>query len=172
MKKDSKDRSDDLKFETLFRRGSELLHHGKVNDAVTLLQKAHSLKPKHFDASLNLSGAYILTKKFKQAVALLETLREQVPDNAMVWTNLGAAYLGNPVLARGEEQLRAIAAFEEALAIDPTAPNVAYNIGLIYRDRREYEMAIAWFRRALQANPNDQDARNLIDKLHELNGRT
>lgn len=52
------------------------------------------LKPEHLDASLNLSGAYILTKKFKQAVRLLETLREQAPDNAMVWTNLGAAYLG------------------------------------------------------------------------------
>ena len=143
MKKDFKDRRSDLKFEALFRRGSELLHRGKVNEAVTVLQKAHSLNPGHFDVSLNLSGAYILTKKFKQAIALLESLREQAPDNAMVWTNLGAAYLGNPVLARDEEQLQAIAAFEEALVIDPIAPNVAYNIGLIYRDRREYEMAIA-----------------------------
>lgn len=172
MKKKSQDRSEDLKFNALFRRGSELLHRGKVDEAVTLLQKAHSLRPEHFDTSLNLSGAYILTKKFKQAVTLLEKLCEEAPDNAMVWTNLGAAYLGNPVLARDEEQLQAIAAFEKAIAIDPVAPNVAYNIGLIYRDRRDYEMAIAWFRRALQANPNDQDARNLIDKLKKLNGRT
>lgn len=172
MKKDSKVRENELKFEALFRRGSELLHRGKINEAVTVLQKAHSLNPDHFDASLNLSGAYILTKKFKQAAALLETLREKAPNNVMVWTNLGAAYLGNPVLARDEEQLKAIAAFEEALAIDPIAPNVAYNIGLIYRDRRQYEMAIAWFKRALQANPNDKDAQNLIDKLHRLHGRT
>ncbi len=173
MKKVSKDQAGEREFESLFRRGSELLHRGKVNDAVTLLQKAHSLKPEHFDTSLNLSGAYILTKKFRQAVALLEKLREQAPDNVMVWTNLGAAYLGNPVLARDEDQRRAIAAFEEALAIDPTAPNAAYNIGLIYRDRREYEMAIAWFQRALQANPHDRDAQNLIDKLQkQLNGRT
>jgi tetratricopeptide (TPR) repeat protein len=148
------------------------LHRGKINEAVTVLQKAHSLNPDHFDASLNLSGAYILTKKFKQAAALLEMLREKAPNNVMVWTNLGAAYLGNPVLARDEEQLKAITAFEEALAIDPIAPNVAYNIGLIYRDRRQYEMAIAWFKRALQANPNDKDAQNLIDKLHRLHGRT
>ncbi|MCB9007651.1 MAG: tetratricopeptide repeat protein [Ardenticatenaceae bacterium] len=148
------------------------MHRGKVNDAVTVLQKAHELQPEHFDAALNLSGAYILTKKFKQAAALLEKLREQAPNNAMVWTNLGAAYLGNPVLAREEEQLQAIAAFEQALAIDPVAPNVAYNIGLIYRDRREYDMAIAWFKRALQANPNDKDARDLIKKLNDMNGRT
>lgn len=167
MRKDFKDQKDDLKFEALFRRGSELLHRGKVNDAVAFLQKAHSLKPEHFDAALNLSGAYILTKKFKQAAMLLESLREQVPDNVMVWTNLGAAYLGNPILARDDEQLRAIAAFEQALALDAMAPNVAYNIGLIYRDRHEYGVAVGWFKRALAANPNDQDARNLIVKLQE-----
>ncbi|MAT98174.1 MAG: hypothetical protein CL608_13600 [Anaerolineaceae bacterium] len=173
MEKDSRKQDKDSNFEVLFRQGSQLLYRGKVNEAVTILQQAHALKPDHFDTSLNLSGAYILTKKFKQAVTLLEKLREQAPNNAMVWTNLGAAYLGNPVLAREDEQLQAIAAFEEALAIDPVAPNVAYNIGLIYRDRREYEMAIAWFKRAVQANPNDQDARNLIDKLrNKLNGRT
>ena len=172
MKRGSKNQKEDLKSEALFRRGSELLHRGKVNDAVTILQKAHALKPEHFDTSLNLSGAYILTKKFKQAAALLETLREQAPRNAMIWTNLGAAYLGNPILARDEEQLQAIAAFEQALALDPIAPNVAYNIGLIYRDRRDYDMAITWFQRALQANPNDQDARNLITKLREMDGRT
>jgi tetratricopeptide (TPR) repeat protein len=167
MKRDSKDQKNDLKFDALFRRGSELLHRGKVNDAVTFLQKAHSLKPEHFDVTLNLSGAYILTKKFKQAAALLESLREQAPENVMVWTNLGAAYLGNPILARDDEQLRAIAAFKQALVLDAMAPNVAYNIGLIYRDRHEYSVAIDWFKRALQTNPHDQDARNLIAKLQE-----
>jgi tetratricopeptide (TPR) repeat protein len=172
MKRDAQQHKADSKFKALFRRGTELLHQGKAQEAVALLEEANSLKPDHFDASLNLSGAYILTKKFKQAVSLLETLREQTPDNAMVWTNLGAAYLGNPVLARDEDQLRAIAAFEQALVLNPAAPNVAYNIGLIYRDRRENEMAVAWFQRALQANPNDQDARNLIAKLSDMNGRT
>ena len=172
MTRSSKDPQDDLKFEELFRQGSELLHRGKINDAVTVLQRAHALEPRHFDATLNLSGAYILTKKFKKAVALLEQLRQEAPENAMVWTNLGAAYLGNPVLARDEEQLQAIAAFKQALAIDPIAPNVAYNIGLIYRDRREYDLAISWFKRALQANPHDKDARDLIEKLREINGRS
>ncbi|MEZ4589663.1 MAG: tetratricopeptide repeat protein [Chloroflexota bacterium] len=172
MKSNSKDEKDSLKFDALFRRGSELLHRGKVNEAAEILQKAHALNPEHFDAALNLSGAFILTKKFKQAVTILEQLRQQAPHNAMVWTNLGAAYLGNPVLARDDEQLQAIAAFKQALAIDPVAPNVAYNIGLIYRDRRDYELAISWFQRAVQANPNDQDARNLIKKLREMNGRS
>lgn len=172
MKKGVNNQEDEQKFDVMFRRGSELLQRGQVNDAVPLLQKAHAIDPDHFDASLNLSGAYILTRKFRHAVKLLERLREQAPNNAMVWTNLGAAYLGNPVLARDEEQLQAIAAFKRALQLDPIAPNVAYNIGLIYRDRREYDLAIAWFERAIKANPHDQDARNLVKKLRKINGRS
>ena len=157
-----------MEFEQLFRKGTQLLHQGKVTQARPLLEQANQIDPEHLDAALNLSGVYILTKKFRQAVALLEPLSEQYPDEAMIWTNLGAAYLANPVLARDEEQQQAIAAFEKALAVNPVAPNVAYNIGLIYRDRQETDNAIVWFKKAIQANPNDQDARNLLRSLEKL----
>jgi tetratricopeptide (TPR) repeat protein len=98
-------------------------------------------------------------------VQVLEPLSEREPQNPMVWTNLGAAYLGNPVLATGQDQQRAIQAFKRALAINPSTPNVAYNLGLIYRDRGEAELALHWFQRALQANPDDRDARSYIKKL-------
>ena len=152
-------------FEQLFEDGTRLLHRGQVDEALPLLKKAYKLRPDHPDTAINLSGAYILTKRFKKAVPLLETLSEQDPDNPMVWTNLGAAYLGNPVLAQDEHQVRAIAAFEQALQVDPIAPNVAYNIGLIYRDRKEFDVAIYWFRQAIRANPADPDARSLLAKL-------
>ena len=157
-----------MDFEELFRKGTRLLHQGKVTQARPLLEQAYQIDPEHLDVALNLSGVYILTKKFRKAVALLEPLIEQYPDEAMIWTNLGAAYLGNPVLARDEEQQQAIAAFEKALAVNPAAPNVAYNIGLIYRDRQETDKAIVWFKKAIQANPNDQDARNLLQSLKKI----
>jgi tetratricopeptide (TPR) repeat protein len=153
------------RFEALFRRGTEMLHRGNTERAMQLLERAYQIDPAHVDTAVNLSGAYILNKKFKKAVEILEPVSEQEPDNAMLWTNLGAAYLGNPILARDEEQLRAIAAFEKALAINPIAPHVAYNIGLIYRDRGELETAIHWFGRAIKANPNDQDARRIKARL-------
>jgi len=155
-------------FEALFRRGTELLQRGEMTKASQLLQRAHQLEPGHVDVAINLSGAYILTKKFKKAVEVLEPLSRSEPDHVMIWTNLGAAYLGNPVLARDEEQLQAIDAFQRALDLNPIAPNVAYNIGLIYRDRREFDKAIHWFQRAVQANPHDQDAHSLISRLQKL----
>jgi tetratricopeptide (TPR) repeat protein len=152
-------------FEGHFGQGTRLLHAGNAGEALPMLENAVRLRPDHTDAVINLSGAYILTGKFKMALAILEPLSEREPDNAMVWTNLGAAYLGNPILARDEEQMRAIAAFERALAISPAAPSVAYNIGLIYRDRKEHALARSWFRQAVRDDPNDYHARSLLQKL-------
>ena len=152
-------------FDVLLREGTDLLRRGKTSEALEILEAAYSLQPQNLDAALNLSGALILSNKFKRAVEVLEPLRDMAPDNPMVWTNLGAAYLGNPVIALDTNHEKAIAAFKQALALNPAAPSVAYNIGLIYRDRREPEEAAQWFRKAVQTNPNDQHARSLLEKM-------
>jgi len=156
------------KFEVEYRLGTELLHQGRAAEAVPHLELALKIKPGDLDSIINLSGAYIMTKKFKKAVTILERFAEQYPDHTSIWINLGAAYLGNPILARDQEQVRAIAAFEHALEIDPVAHSVAYNIGLIYRDRREKEKAIRWFRQAVMHNPQDRDARKLLKKMETM----
>jgi Flp pilus assembly protein TadD len=149
----------------LLRRGTHALQGGQLKLAVQLLERAHRLDDANGDVVLNLGGAYILTKRFTQAVTILEPLSVQEPHNPMVWTNLGAAYLGNPILARDEDQKRAIAAFERAFELDPATPSVAYNLGLIYRDRQEEDEAQYWFRQALKANPDDEDASRNVARL-------
>jgi len=42
------------------------------------------------------------------------------------------------------------------------APNAAYNIGLIYRDRKDLDSAIQWFAQAVEHDPDDADARTLL----------
>lgn len=160
----------DLTLKHLVREGTEHLHAGRTAEALSFLERAYALDETHFEAALNLSGAYILSGKFKKAVPILESLRDRDPENAMVWTNLGAAYLGNPVLATDEQQQQAIVAFEQALAIDPVARSVAYNIGLIYRDRQDVEAAKRWFRRAIRHDPRDQHARNHLRRLEDAAG--
>jgi len=161
--------SAERRFRSLLRQGTQALHNGEIRRSVQLLERAHKINAEHPDVALNLAGAYILSKKFKEAVALLEPLSQVEPDNPMVWTNLGAAYLGNPILAKDDNQQRAIDAFKKALELHPTAPNVAYNLGLVYRDRKEFDEAIHWFRQALEANPKDKDAQYYIDKLSQAN---
>ena len=97
-------------------------------------------------AQINLGGAYVMAGRHEKAVLLLEAARDAEPQNVMIWINLGAAYLGNPILASPEQQMQAIHAFEAALDLNPAAPNVNYNLGLIYVDREERDLAVAAFR--------------------------
>jgi protein O-GlcNAc transferase len=156
---------DDKTFDQELNRGARLLGQGRAQQAQAIFEKLARVRPEDVSAAINLGGAYILNKQFARAIPILEGVIEREPRNAMVWTNLGAAYLGNPVLATAEQQDKAIAAFERALECDPAAPHVAYNLGLIYRDRNNRDCAIHWFARAVQANPLDGDARRILERL-------
>lgn len=78
----------EARFLAAFRRGTELLLAGEAEKAIESLMQARALDADHVQAALNLSGAYILTKRFRKAIALLETLAERAPENPAVWQNL------------------------------------------------------------------------------------
>jgi tetratricopeptide (TPR) repeat protein len=149
----------------LLNRGARLLEEGQAEEAISCLERANELSTENAAVLINLGGAYVMAGRHGEAVPVLEKARDIEPDNAMILINLGAAYLGNPVIATEEQQLRAIKAFESALVLNPGAPNVHYNLGLVFVDRGETELAIAAFRQALQTNPFDSDARRWLQRL-------
>jgi protein O-GlcNAc transferase len=158
----------------LLNRGAQLLEEGRARDAIPHLEHAHRLDPSSVPVQINLGGAYVMAGRHREAIPVLETARDAEPHNAMIWINLGAAYLGNPVLADADQQMRAIRAFERALELDPAAPSVHYNLGLIFVDREDTDLAIAAFRKAIEVNPFDRDARSWLRKLEgtEQGGET
>ncbi|MDW8053428.1 MAG: tetratricopeptide repeat protein [Anaerolineae bacterium] len=148
--------------------GTRLLAEGRPMEALPFLQRAHRLEPENVDAALNLSGAYLLAGKPQHAVPVLEAALAIAPHSVQLWINLGAAYLGNRATATDDRQRRALAAFQRALELDPLAPSVAYNIGLIHYDRGEIEEAARAFRRAVLADPEDRDARLMLERMELL----
>jgi tetratricopeptide (TPR) repeat protein len=161
----------DKRVRRLTNQGARLLEQGKAQEAAPLFQQALEIEPQNVPALINLGGAYIMAGRHREAIAPLEAAREVEPGNAMIWINLGAAYLGNPVLATPEQQLQAIEAFQHALDLEPRAPNVHYNLGLILFDRGADDLAAAAFRQALTVDPLDRDARTWLRKLgHEEQG--
>jgi len=155
-------------FSKALNESAHLLRQNRPAEAVVLLQPLYEEKPNHPDVAINLGGAYILQRKWNQAAKVLGRAAIANPDNAMLWTNLGAAELGNIQTAGPKQQERAIRAYERALKADPTAPNVHYHLGLIYKDRGELMRASAFFQRATEVKPSDRDARYWLDQVGKL----
>jgi tetratricopeptide (TPR) repeat protein len=152
-------------FQRALNESARLLSQHRPGEAAAILQPLYEAAPDHPDVAINLSGAYILQRKWRKAVSILNQAVRNHPNNAMLWTNLGAAELGQLELAGPKQQERAIVAYQNALHADPEAPNVHYHLGLIYKDRGEYTRSAALFQRALEVNPQDRDARHWLDWL-------
>lgn len=152
----------------LLSQGARLLAQNRPGEAAARLEQAAALLPDDPDVSINLGGAYVLQRRYNKAVVVLEQASRAAPDNAMVWTNLAAAYLGNLELSGPVQQGKAIAAYERALQIEPAAPNVHYNLGLIYKDRQDWVKAKACFLLALEVDPSDRDARTWLERLAQM----
>ncbi|HMN28900.1 MAG TPA: tetratricopeptide repeat protein [Caldilineaceae bacterium] len=149
-------------------QSAQLLRQNRPGEAIALLEPLQRQAPDQVDVAINLGGAYILQRKWNRAIAVLRKAVEPHPQNAMLWANLAAAYLGNLETAGPRHQERAIKAYEQVLALDPAAPNVHYHLGLIYKERGDLEQAARYFAEALEIAPHDQDARRWLERVHTL----
>jgi Flp pilus assembly protein TadD len=150
---------------SLNAEGARLLAARRPGEAATRLAEAWELDPANIATAINLGGAYILQGKHSQAVPILEAAARLDPGNAMIWSNLAAAYLGKLPFASPEMQDKAIEAYTQALALDPKAPHVHYNLGLIYLERDDPLRASAHFYGALESDPTDKDAQRWLDRI-------
>jgi Flp pilus assembly protein TadD len=149
----------------LVAEGAQLLGSRRPGEAVTKLTEARRLDPLNVPAAINLGGAYVLQGKFSQAIPVLEAAAQLEPDNVMIWTNLAAAYLGKLPFATLPRQEQAIQAYHRALDLDSQVPHVHYNLGLIYLERKDFQLAAAHFQKALETDPNDRDAQHYLDRI-------
>jgi tetratricopeptide (TPR) repeat protein len=155
-------------FWQMLNESARLLSQNRPGEALKKLLPLYAQAPEHPDVLINLSGAYVLQRKWNRAVQLLSEAVRLHPHNAMLWTNLGAAQLGRLETAGPRQQDKAIHAYQRALQANPEAPNVHYHLGLIYKERGELSRAAAFFQRALEVNPADRDARYWLDRLTSL----
>lgn len=154
-----------IEFKQALNESARYLTQNRPGEAINKLNPLYEQKPDDPDVLINLSGAYILQRKWDKAVRLLEKGVKAHPKNAMLWMNLGAAQLGRLETAGPRQQERAIRAYQKALQADGETPNAHYHLGLIYKERGELVRAAAFFQRALEVDSNDRDARTWLDRL-------
>ncbi|HXI55003.1 MAG TPA: tetratricopeptide repeat protein [Polyangia bacterium] len=86
------------------------------------------------------------------AIALLKKAADARPDNAILWSNLGAQYL------TAKNYKEAAPVLERATQLQPGFAKAHLNLGDAYRGNKEYERALAEYQKALQLFPNYADA--------------
>lgn len=154
-------------YRRILNESARLLRANRPGEAIAVLGPLQADMPDDPDIAINMGGALILQRKWAKAVEILKEAVAASPGNVLLWTNLAAAYLGRLETSGPKHQARAIAAYEKALWIDPSTPNVHYHLGLIYKQQGNLSRSSAMFQRALEINPNDRDARYWMEKLSD-----
>jgi len=164
-RRNSRKNSSSANYRTTLNESARLLRANRPGEAIAVLEPLHEDLPNDPDIAINLGGALILQRKWSKAVKVLRNAVVATPDNVLLWTNLADAYLGRLETYGPKHQANAIRAYEKALWLDPSAANVHYHLGLIYKQQGNLSRASALFQRALEIDPNDRDAQFWMDRL-------
>lgn len=103
------------------------------------------------DVLLEAGRAYLATGEYDEAIAALETVVRQAPDNRDAHFLLGQAYNQTGQLSEAAET------FARVLELDPESAAAHHNLGVTYYQLEDLESAIDAFEAALDIDPNDAD---------------
>jgi tetratricopeptide (TPR) repeat protein len=103
--------------------------------------------------------------KLSRDIAQLEEIVRKDPTNYQAWVQLG-----NDFFDIGEAQ-KSVDAYTRALSIKDGDPNVLTDMGVMYRQLKDFPKALAAFRKAAAASPTHPQSRlNMgVVLMHDLN---
>jgi tetratricopeptide (TPR) repeat protein len=126
-------------------------------------QKALKLNPKFAVAANNLAWNYAeYGGNLEEAMALVRTAREHLPDHPEVADTLGWIHY------KKQEYDRAISRLKESVAASAKNPIARYHLGMAYYKNGNKDLAKTELQRALQLRadfPGAQEAREVLASL-------
>lgn len=144
--------------------GQSLMEFGKSRDAAVRFRRALALKPGDREIMLSLVKALRSDRDF---VGAEETLRRLIDNNkaeAFEYNMLGV------ILQDQGRQEEAIAAFNQALALEPEQAEPYNNRAVALKRLKRFDEAIQSFERALEINPQYCEALNNQGNLFSSSG--
>jgi tetratricopeptide (TPR) repeat protein len=146
-------------------RARVLLRLGRSGEAVVSLKKAVDKKPD--DQNLRLTYARLLVdiKEYDKARVEFERLHQASPDDAELMYTLGLLSLESQRLDDAEKYMMMLVRMNEREG------EAQYYLGRIYENRRQYDIAIDWYRQ-VHVGDYQFDARLRIADMLGLSGRT
>jgi protein O-mannosyl-transferase len=132
--------------------GNAFLSKGRVNEAITQLQKALQIKPGDADAEVSLGYALIQEGNVDEAIILFQRALQSKPNYAQARNDLG------DILAQKGRADEAISQFQQALQINPDYAAAHYNLANALVQKGNLAEAIVQYQWALQIRPDYVEA--------------
>lgn len=144
--------------------GVDYDEHADFEGALKLAQEMTLSNPTDIQAWLNLGESYFGLGHYRQAAEAWERARATGVPFRTLW------YITWPVTAYSKlgDYDRALALTEEVLAQNPVAPELIYERGQAYLGLGNREKAAEMFQLALSYDPNLDQARQALERLHTV----
>ncbi|NNK85741.1 MAG: tetratricopeptide repeat protein [Desulfobacterales bacterium] len=125
---------------------SNMICFGKATEAI---RTALLLDENNSDAHLLIGWLFVMKKNHNNAIASLKRSISLNPNNADAYSMLGF------ILAMSDQPSEGIKYVKKAIFLNPFSPPFYYHhLGICYRDMKEYDKAIAAFKRSIQIQPD------------------
>lgn len=145
--------------QALYNLGKSYLGLGKINEAERQFKKALEFFPEFTDALIELAAILLNKGGLTEAEELLRQVLEKSPTDGRALYFMGRVYFE---LGRHR---KAAEFFEEASSFGPLFIESLYYLGLCYLELGELEEAIACFRRVLEIDPSNEEARRRLEEI-------
>lgn len=124
--------------------GVVLTRQGRHRDAYRQFEQAARLNPKDGEVYGMMATSLLEQDQPGAAINVLQQATERYPNNSRLWMQLGIFLIGTT-----EDQVGAIAAFNQSARLDPSNPDVQIQLGTILQEQGNTEAARQMFYRAI-----------------------
>ncbi|MEP6483954.1 MAG: sulfotransferase [Rudaea sp.] len=144
----------------------DALQQRRIDDAERGAIAALAMAPKHPEILLQFGRVQCLRGRFEEGIDTLLQARAARPNDALIYSDLGAAY------EQLKDHARSVAALRRACEVGPEYPSCWYNLGRRLMMNGDADGAIEALQQAVRTDPHHAAARSLLASVLRSDGRT
>ena len=149
-------------YSELLLNQAEILSGKDIVSSEDLLNRAVSADPKNIKALFLLGKMYTGHKQYDKALETYQKAIDLNPDMPGLFFNIGFLYAAKDDYAHAET------AFTRAIELSPPYLDKAlFNLAVVQDKQGKRDASLQSLRRALEANPNNEKARKLLERVED-----
>jgi tetratricopeptide (TPR) repeat protein len=146
----------------LLDEAEALYDGGDLQGALRVYERALELDPDLHEAHYGVAVIHYSWERHAEALPSLDRAVALAPDNADYRVLRGDTLM---MLGRYDE---AISVYQAVIRADPSRTRLFYSVGIANYNKRDYEEAVRWLRRYVDADPKAIDRDRILEMIRTL----